>query len=290
MKFALMITGYKGAQFLKRISKNPEFVVSYDNKEGNNDCFHQIKQLCKDRNIRFIEQKSSIGLENLIATVDKLFLVGWQYLIRKNFEKLVVFHDSYLPERRGFSPTIDALYSRSKYLGASAFCPYKNSTEPDYGEVFYRMKKNISYPISLQESFKMVVEMYVEIFKKIVNEGLQPRKIDYSSSTFSIWKDEEDMRINWKDTSDNILNKIFILGYPYDGAHSTYESEKVRIIEAETLPDLNITNRSTSVGKILRIEQGKPVIICGAGLLRLNKVIKENGNVIQFGNLRRRFI
>ena len=289
MRFALMIAGYKGVRFLENIDKIPKFVVSYDNQEGNSDSLQKIEEICKDKKIRFFKQKSLIDIEELANSVDKIFLIGWQFLVRTNYEKLIVFHDSYLPERRGFSPTVDALINKSKYLGASAFTPFEGSTEPDYGDVYFRMKKDISYPISLEDSFNIVVDMYVGIFNKILNKNLKPKKIDYSGSTFSVWRDKEDMMIDWKDTSDNIYNKTLILGYPYDGACAVYESQEIRIKESEIVPDIEITNRSENVGKIWKIDSGCPVVICGSGLLKINKAIKNNGDVIQFNNLRRRF-
>jgi len=289
MNFVLMLTGYKGLLFLQKINKNPKFVVCYDNGELDGEIFEKIKKICVDKKISFFEQKNLIGLEDNLEIVEKVFLVGWQYILHKNHEKLVIFHDSYLPERRGFSPTIDALMSRSPYLSASAIEPHEGSLEPDLGDIYCRLKKEIKYPITLKEAFEIVVDLYVFIFNKIINENISPQTIDYNNSTFSVWKDKEDMKIDWHRSSEDILNKIMILGYPYNNAFCLYKSQEVRIKKAELVSDLNITNRADNVGKIWKIENGCPLIICGSGILKLNKVVKHDGADVVFNKLRRRF-
>ncbi len=289
IKFALMLTGYKGFKFLENIKKKPNFVVTYDNKEGKSHSYDNILQICKKKNIKVYTQKSLKNLKSEIEKVDKIFAIGWQYLIHNYQEKLIVFHDSRLPERRGFSPTVSALLDKSSYLGVTSFKPYKNSIEPDYGEIYSRKKEDIKHPISLEAAFSLVSKMYVQMFNEIIDNNLEPHEIDYSGSTFSLWQDRDDMMIDWNKSSDDILVKIMALGYPYDGAIGFFEKEEVRIKEAKALPDIKICNRQDNVGKILKIQNGSPVVVCGTGLLMLNKVENKNGCIIEFKNIRRRF-
>jgi methionyl-tRNA formyltransferase len=246
-------------------------------------------QVCKERQIITHFQKSLKNLKSEIEEVDKIFVLGWQYLIHKHHEKLIIFHDSYLPERRGFSPTVSALLDRSAYLGATSFKPYKDACEPDYGKIYSRKKEPIKYPISLESAFSLVSRMYVQMFNEIIDTNKDPYDIDYNISTFSLWRDNEDMVIDWNKSSEDILIKIMALGYPYDGAISYFEEQEVRVIEAIQIPDIVICNRQDNVGKILRLKNGNPIVVCGNGLLLLNNVQNKNGFTMEFKNIRRRF-
>ncbi len=289
MNFVVMATGYKGLRFLQGLDLNPVFAVSYDNGEAGGLYHKLIEKHCANKGIKLYKKKNLKELAKEVHKVDKIFLIGWQYLLRRYHDKLVVFHDSYLPERRGFSPTVCALLSEEKYLGATALRPYENATQPDFGDVYCRMKTNIEYPITLKKSFEIVASMYVKMCNDILKSNIQPFKIDYSTSSFSLWRDKDDMRLDWSRPAKQILNKIFALGEPYDGALTVHDQQEIYIQEAELVEDLNFNNRAEHYGKIWGITDNQPVVVCGEGLLRIKKAINESGNIIKFKNMRRKF-
>jgi methionyl-tRNA formyltransferase len=289
MKFALMLVGYKGLKFLEGVIDLPSFVVTYDNNEGSNHLYGEIEKVCSFKKIPLFKQKNLKNLEKEVEKVNKIFLIGWQYLLKRYHEKLIIFHDSYLPERRGFSPTVCALQDNSDYLGTTAFRPYFDTMELDYGDVYCRLKKNIEYPITLQKSFDIVVALYLQMFSAIIDEDLIPEKIDYTNSTFSFWRDSDDMMISWNKSSEEIVGKINSLGYPYSGAISRFNNKQVYILEAENVEDMDFNNRADHVGKIWKIIDNKPLVVCGSGILRVLKCVNEERKTFQFKNIRRRF-
>jgi len=48
----------------------------------------------------------------------------------------------------------------------------------------------------------------------------------------------------------------------------------MRVNDAEVLPDLLIENRKP--GKIIFIQNGKPVVVCGMGLLKIISLTDDN--------------
>ena len=289
MNFVVMVTGYKGFKFLQGLDLSPAFVVSYDNGEGKGLYYKLTQNLCTERKIKLYNKKNLKGLSDEVDKVGKIFLVGWQYLLRKHHSKMIVLHDSYLPERRGFSPTICALLNKEDYLGATALRPDPDATQPDLGDVYCRMKTNIEYPITLKRSFEIIVDMYIEMCYNILKDNPQPLKIDYSNSSFSLWRNRDDMKLSWTKTAEEILNKIFILGEPYEGAITIYDKQEIYIHEAEIAEDMNFNNRTEHCGKIWKIKDKEPLVVCGEGLLRIKKATDISGNIIQFKNIRRRF-
>ena len=112
MNFVTFVSGMKGYVFLRNLHSIPTAVVSYDN--GETDQYDKIVDYCKEKSILLLEKDTSFDMK----TVDKIFVVGWQYLLKDNIEKLVVFHDSYVPELRGFAPTVTSLLNKSNLLGS----------------------------------------------------------------------------------------------------------------------------------------------------------------------------
>ncbi|HAW80070.1 MAG TPA: hypothetical protein DCX27_10405 [Balneola sp.] len=276
VKFGLMLVGYKGLKLLESLSVTPEFVVSYDNKEKNT--YEEIQKFCDSNGIKFYNRKDDVD-----KTVEKIFLVGWQFLISGDLEKYIVLHDSYLPERRGFCPTVSALIEGADYIGASAFRPIEGHG-PDYGTVFGRCKKAITHPIKIKKAFDFIADMYVSLIEKILVEGETPIHVDFSESSFSVWKNEEDFRIDWSDSAENIHRKICASGYPYDGAISWYDGKKIRIKESSVCTPLNIIDSHKNAGKFWKIEKGIPTVICGSGLI---DIITDD---VDFKLLRKKFL
>ena len=291
MKFAVFTTGYKGISFLKKVTSMPEFVVTYDNKErANSEHYKEIIHWCEKNNIKIYEKKHLDNIQHEIDLVDKLFVVGWQYILKNNLDKLVVFHDSYLPERRGFSPTVSALLDKSPYLGATSFLPSSDlSKGPDYGQILYRRKKEIQYPIKLKDAFDIVSQLYADMCIDILKNNPNTVTIDYDHSTFSMWRDQQDTRIDWDCDAKQILQKIYSLGYPYDGARTTYNNKVIFLQDASVEEDVTIMNRADHIGKIFQLREGCPYIICGTGIICITKAKDEQSKDVIFNKLRKRF-
>lgn len=290
MKIAVFATGYKGYRFLCKLKSTPQFVVSYDNKERKDQLHYRgIKQWCADRKIPFYERRGLNRGVDILSKVDKIFVVGWQYLIKENTDKIVVFHDSYLPERRGFSPTLSSLLDASPYIGASCFQPSDDMSKgPDYGKVYDRQKIDVSYPIALKEAFDLVVDKYSQMAYNIVKENIIPTEIDYDKSTFSLWRDKKDLRLDWRQSSDKVYQKILSLGFPYTGATAVYDNQIIHIQDATEFTDIKIENVNDHCGKIWKIENKRPYIVCGEGVVRINKAFDSGGKTIIFDKIRKR--
>ena len=66
----------------------PEFVVTYDNKErANSEHYKEIIHWCEKNNIKIYEKKHLDNIQHEIDLVDKLFVVGWQYILKNNLDK-----------------------------------------------------------------------------------------------------------------------------------------------------------------------------------------------------------
>ena len=133
--------------------------------------------------------------------------------------------------------------------------------------------------------------MYIKLINSFEWSTLTPLNINYEEdSSFVVWKDKEDLRIDWSDSAENIHRKICATGYPYEGSTSLYENSIIYIDESEVFPTLNILNQSENCGKIWKIDNGHPVVICGDGLLKIVSAHTESGDEVNFKLLRKRFL
>jgi methionyl-tRNA formyltransferase len=292
MKITLYLMTQKGFEVLKALISNKyakyisEVIVGRD-KNIDNDFADEIFSTCKLNNIKYYERTDRISIDS-----DYSIAISWRWLIKETKSRLIILHDSLLPRYRGFAPLVNALLNFESEIGVTAIFAVE---EYDKGDIIFQSKTSIHYPIKISEAINLITKNYVDlslrIFKYLSNGKELPsllQKDEYA--TYSLWRDEEDYRINWNNSSRDILNSIYVLSSPYKGASTTVNGKnKIRILDAEIFPDVKIENRQP--GKIIFIKDNKPVVVCGTGLLRILEAIDdETGkSVIPFSNFRIRF-
>jgi len=282
MKFGLFLVGSKGQQVLENIVEDLDikFVLSYNDKEMFDNSFYLIKEICLGRKIPFFEGKILPPEE--YEKVDKIFVIGWQFLLKENFDKLIVIHDSKLPEFKGWSPTINYLIQGSSYLGVTAFKP---TEKMDTGDIYYQRTIEIKYPIKINEAINLVSQLYVDIIKIIVISNPKPYLMKGNES-FCIWRNHDDYFINWNNSAEEIKRFVDAVGYPYAGAKFMFENNELTVIDCEVVDDIKIIGREIHVGKFLKLIDQAPIIICGHGLIKLTKVVDNKNIEFKFNKLK----
>src|SRR5688572_30443812 len=83
-----------------------------------------IRQFILDHHGQFFEAKYIGSVANFWenTTIDLMFVVSWRYIIPKKVYQIArsgtfVFHDSLLPEYRGFAPTVWAILNGEDHTG-----------------------------------------------------------------------------------------------------------------------------------------------------------------------------
>jgi methionyl-tRNA formyltransferase len=192
MKIGLMIVGSRGLYILKNMNKrnirniDVKFVVTYEDQGTTEWVFSDIADVCKRRGIEMVHDKQCP--KNLLKKVDKVLVIGWQYLIKGQLSKYIVFHDSFLPEKKGWAPTVSYLLEGSPYLAATAFRPTKVMDE---GPVYAMTKRPIEHPMKIADALQLVSEIYLELIKKICkNKMMRPLPESYWREQFKIYDPE----------------------------------------------------------------------------------------------------
>lgn len=262
------------------------FVVVGRDKSVQNDYSAEIRELCLKHDLPCFERTDRFEIASRYALA-----VSWRWLLRLEKTQLIVFHDSLLPKYRGFNPLVSYLINGEKRIGVTAL--FANA-EYDAGDILAQAASEIEYPLKIADAIEIVSQNYVELVQHIANELRHKQELtatpqNESSATFSLWRDEEDYRIDWTLSACEIRRTIDAVGFPYNGATALLDEKKVRIWDAEAMSDVKIENRA--VGKILRLENSLPVIVCSDGLLLIKRMTDDEtgANLLPLPRFRVRF-
>lgn len=274
----------KGFYFLKHTVTVPDYkslfsqVVVGNDKSLQQDYENDIIALCQLHHIPCIKKSEFIKIET-----EYCLTIAWRWLIHHPEDKLIVFHDSILPKYRGFAPLMNALINKETEIGVTALYGAKAY---DKGDIIAQSKSRITYPIKIHQAIQVINDHYVAVGKTILNELYHQRPLvaypqKEQDASYSIWRDETDYWIDWRQSAEDIRRLIDALGYPYKGACTQADNLTIRITDATEVDDVVIENRHC--GKVIFIEDGKPIVICGTGLLKINQAFVDvNGEKKSF--------
>jgi methionyl-tRNA formyltransferase len=291
MRIALLTAGPKGANFLRNFcgNANVAFVVSYASKGLQVDAYADIQSICRAKGYRLLGRESVFPEH--FATVDLVFLAGWQWLSKEVDRRSVIFHDSLLPKLRGFNPTVTALISGETTTGVTAFSPVGgDASVADSGPIFGQEKISIQYPATIRAVYDQLGLAYCRLADRLldaaVSGALSFVDQDGAAATYSLWRDEADYQINWAMSAEQIRRFVDAVGWPYLGAKSTVQGREIRIDRVEVGRDLAFVNRCP--GKIWSLSGGVPEVVCGSGIVQILAAREADGSPVKFTSLRAR--
>ena len=274
-KVVLFLMSRKGYEVLSHFiemfgNTNISFVVGAEDANVKQDYYKEIKELCAEKGIVFFDRK-----EQFTINTDHIIAISWRWLIKQEDAKLIVMHDSLLPKYRGFAPLVNYLVNGEKKIGVTALFA---SDEYDKGDIIAQSSTAINYPIKINDAINTISNCYKELIeevgKKIISgQQIGSKKQNEQDASYSLWLDDNDYDINWNLDAAEIKRFIDATGFPYSGAATYMDGKKMRVPEAEVIPDLVIENRKP--GKIIFIRDEKPVIVCGKGLLQILSLIDD---------------
>jgi methionyl-tRNA formyltransferase len=260
-------------------------VISSRDKGIEKDFYEEIKDLCSRNGIEFYDKSDNVNISSEYSIA-----ISWRWLIEES-ENLIVLHDSILPKYRGFAPLVNSLKNGEKEIGVTAL--FANS-EYDRGDIICSHKIGIDYPITIAQAIVLISDCYIKcinfIFTHIANgKILQTHKQDELLATYSLWLNDGDYRIDWSQDSHSVERFVNAVGWPYSGAFTNDGIEIIKILQVEVVNDVKIENRAP--GKVVFINEGYPVVVCGEGLVRIKSMTTSNGkSLLPLKKFRTKFI
>lgn len=266
--FTLFVMTNKGFVLLDHMIKKYKFLIDQvivgSDKSLTNDYCTEIIQLCEQNSIPFKRKSEFHELKTKYALA-----VSWRWMITIPEDRLIIFHDSLLPRYRGFAPLVNSLINEENFIGVTALFGNK---EYDRGNIIYQSKSEVVYPITIEKAILINNRNYIICLDYICQSLLEGSEIknykqDESNASYSVWRDDSDYKIDWSKSASYIKRFIDAVGSPYRGSYTTFNGRILRITNAQEVPDVKIENRD--IGKVLFIEAGYVIVICGTGLLKI---------------------
>lgn len=249
-----------------------------------NDYSSEIENFARQNNISFFFRTQTD--ENVLSKATLNIAIGWRWLITLEIP-LVVFHDSILPQYRGFNPLVSALINGDSRVGVTALM---GTDEFDKGDIIGQRTIAIQYPIKIATAIDRLAKEYALLLEEVISASDGPltgTPQNESEASFSLWRDDEDYQIEWQQDAETIKRMIDAVGFPYKGAATWMDGTLVRIFDAECLADVNIVNRAP--GKVLFKHDDGLVIVCGSGLLKVKDFYGADGGKLEVNKFRIRF-
>lgn len=277
-RVSLFLMSEKGLNCLKELSINTYFLSMIDmvvigrDKNVRNDFSNDIKLLSDNLNV-----PSYFRGPEYTLTSDFIIAISWRWIIPIENSTLITIHDSLLPKYRGFAPLVNQLINGEAKIGATAIL---SSEEYDKGDILAQESVDIEYPIKISKAISLISKVYgsliINIFNQIkTHQSLIGKPQNGAEATYSLWRNEDDYHIDWKNTSKQIKRFVDSVGFPYKGAKSLINGKWIRINEVEEIDDVEIVNRD--VGKIIFFKDKRPIVVCGSGLIKINEAKYDEG-------------
>ncbi len=175
--------------------------------------------------------------------IDAAFLVHWRSRIPAEAlgearTRAFVFHDSLLPEYRGFSPTVWAIANGESRCGATLF---RLTDEIDAGPIVGQRAVEIGSEATIGEVFERVTAAYLEILEdrlpQILEGRVDARAQDPARATYTCRRAEEDNHVDWSRPTRNVHNLIRAVTHPYPGAYSFARERRITLWSARPCPN-----------------------------------------------------
>lgn len=271
---ALYVMGHKGYEVLRMVNETtPEFiavVVSAPDQNMQDDYFIKIREYCDAHQIEF-----RVRDESFEVSAQYVLAVSWRWLIKLENAQIIIFHDSLLPRYRGFNPLVSCLINGESRIGVTALFA---SEDYDCGPIIAQASTNIDYPIKIHRAIELVIQNYLTLVNVILEKisscsAIEANVQNNVQASYSLWRDDEDYRIDWFRPAVYIARFVDAIGFPYKGAYTLVNGRPSRLLDADVLDDVFIENRVP--GKVIFIRDNYPVVVCGVGLLRIKNLVDD---------------
>lgn len=270
-----------------------EIVGILTKKESNfNSDYYDLTPLAKDNNIPII-YRTKDNKDEIISFIkslnpDIIYCFGWSHILTKSILSIpkygvIGFHPAELPNNRGRHPIIWALFLGLKQTASTFFIMDEGT---DTGDIIS------------QEKIKIIDDNAFTLYNKIINVALKQivsftkeietkegflNKIKQDKTQGNSWRKrtKQDGKIDFRMTSNAILNLVNALSRPYVGAHVEFHNQDVKIWKVRDEKS-NLLNFEP--GKVLEIIGNDIIVKTYDGSIRIIdhefKIIPKKGEYL----------
>jgi methionyl-tRNA formyltransferase len=237
MKVGILTSGDLGMNTLIKIINN--FNVVFVLTDGNS---HGVLSLCKENKIPCFKgnPRNGVGYDfikkievDIIASINYLFLIEKDII---HHSKQITFnlHGSLLPKYRGRTPHVWSIINNEKETGITTHVIDEGC---DTGDIISQTKIKIDKfhtGNDILNKYKILYYNLVkEVIEKVKSEQLKLKKQDENLATYFGVRRPGDGRIDWNWQKERIRNWVRAQSYPYPGAFTFFNGQKITIDKVE---------------------------------------------------------
>lgn len=237
MKIGILASGDLGMITLSKILN--DFRVVFVLTDSNS---HAILALCKEKKIPFFSGNPRNGagyyfIKNIevdiIASINYIFLIEKDIIHHSN-QITFNIHGSLLPKYRGRTPHVWAIINNEQETGITAHIIDEGC---DTGDIISQIKIKIEEFDTGNDVLNKFKNLYYDIatdvFKKVKRGQLEQKKQDENFATYFGVRKPIDGKIDWSWQNERIRNWVRAQSYPYPGAYSYFNGQKITIDKVE---------------------------------------------------------
>jgi methionyl-tRNA formyltransferase len=255
-----------------------EIIGIVTKRESNfNSDFHDLTPLAKANNIPVI-YRTKDNLEEIVSFIDHnnpevIYCFGWSHILPNSILSIpkygvIGFHPAELPNNRGRHPIIWALFLGLKETASTFFFMDEGA---DTGDIISQEKIKIKNDdaYSLYNKIINVALKQILLFtKELEIKGHNISKIKQDKTLGNAWRkrNKNDGKIDFRMSTNAIINLVKALSLPYVGAHIDYLDEDVKIWKVK---DENNSIKNNEPGKILDIIGSEIIVKTYDGAIRI---------------------
>jgi methionyl-tRNA formyltransferase len=237
MSLGVLISGNLGYAVLKHLFEN--YIVTFVMTDKKSSL---IIDFCKTNQIAFFKgnPRNKMAFDFFSKQkIEVLLSVNYLFLIEKDLIQLPIkiafnIHGSLLPKFRGRTPHVWAIINNEKQTGISAHLIDEGC---DTGHIIDQVIVKISESDTGNDLLKKYNKLYIPLIDNIllgvINNNLTFTPQNNKLATFFGKRTSQDGKINWGWHKERIRNWVRAQAYPYPGAFTFYNKEKVIIDEIE---------------------------------------------------------
>lgn len=193
-------------------------------------------------------------------------------------------HGSLLPKLRGASPIQHSILNGDDETGITIMYMDEGM---DTGDIITQSKTSIDINETSEELFYRLsligAKLLIDTIPDIIDGTITRVKQNEDEATSCSLITKEDGLIDWNNSASSIHNKIRAFS-SWPVSYSSYEGKIVKfydsyVVDASSLNDIFLDNAQP--GTIVKAKKADFYILCGKGILGINKMQLEGGKVLE---------
>lgn len=283
--YVLFVGSKLGYEVLSKIATEIDVKYVFIEKDHAHETiqyYEKIIKICEETEIAYALVNKELNIVKKTREINPDFILsfGYRRMIKKDVrdcakEGSFGSHFAPLPRYRGFAPLNWVLINGEKSTAVNFF---ELVEDVDAGRIIKSKQVEITPEDDINTLFDKCISEFITLLKECIQQlenGTYSLTLQKEcDATYTCSRNPEDGEIDWNKGTDEILNLIRGLTYPYPGAYTYLKGEKMFIWSARK----SIIPKYEGIvcGKVIKIKENGIIVLTKDGAIEIDDVQLEN--------------